>query len=55
LPGVNLIAAVFPGWSLGHETIAARTQIGTAIVLISVTIVLRTNATEVVLPAEDSA
>jgi drug/metabolite transporter (DMT)-like permease len=55
VPYVNLIVAVFLGWSLGHETLTARTLLGTALVLVSVTIVLRTNAAEVVVPAEDSA
>jgi len=42
VPYVNLIVAVFLGWSLGHETITPRLLIGTAIVLVSVAIVLRT-------------
>jgi drug/metabolite transporter (DMT)-like permease len=41
VPYVNLIVAVFLGWSLGHETITARRLVGTAIVLASVAIVLR--------------
>jgi drug/metabolite transporter (DMT)-like permease len=52
VPYVNLIVAVFLGWSLGHETITPRLLIGTAIVLSSVAIVLRTRAPEVV-PAGD--
>ena len=52
VPYVNLIVAVFLGWSLGHETITPRLLIGTAIVLASVAIVLRTRAPEV-LPAGD--
>ena len=55
VPYANLIVAVFLGWSLGHEAITLRTLIGTVIVLTSVTIVLRTNAAEVVVAAEDSA
>jgi drug/metabolite transporter (DMT)-like permease len=55
VPYVNLIVAVFLGWWLGHETITLRTLIGTAIVLTSVTIVLRTNAEKIVVAAEDSA
>lgn len=42
IPYVNLVVAIFLGWSLGHEEITARLLIGTAIVLTSVTIVLRT-------------
>jgi drug/metabolite transporter (DMT)-like permease len=52
VPYVNLIVAVFLGWSLGHETITPRLLVGTAIVLSSVAIVLRTRAPEVV-PAGD--
>lgn len=52
VPYVNLIVAVFLGWSLGHETITPRLLIGTAIVLASVAIVLRTRAPEI-LPAGD--
>jgi len=46
VPYVNLIVAIFLGWSLGHETITARLLIGTAIVLGSVAIVLRTKSPE---------
>jgi drug/metabolite transporter (DMT)-like permease len=53
VPYVNLIVAVFLGWSLGHETITPRLLIGTAIVLASVAIVLRTKPPEVVPPGID--
>lgn len=52
VPYVNLIVAVFLGWSLGHETITLRLLAGTAIILASVTIVLRTRPPAVV-PAAD--
>jgi len=52
VPYVNLLVAIFLGWSLGHETITLRLLIGTAIVLSSVAIVLRTKAPEVI-PAVD--
>jgi drug/metabolite transporter (DMT)-like permease len=52
VPYVNLIVAVFLGWSLGHETITGRLLIGTAIVLTSVAIVLRTKAEEVIAPGD---
>jgi drug/metabolite transporter (DMT)-like permease len=42
VPYVNLLVAVFLGWSLGHEDITLRLLIGTVIVLASVAIVLRT-------------
>jgi len=46
VPYVNLVVAIFLGWWLGHETITARLLIGTAIVLVSVTIVLRAKPPE---------
>ena len=52
VPYVNLIVAVFLGWSLGHETITLCLLIGTVIVLSSVAIVLRTRAPEVVPPGD---
>jgi drug/metabolite transporter (DMT)-like permease len=52
IPYVNLLVAIFLGWSLGHETITARLLIGTAIVLISVAIVLRAKAPEVIPPGD---
>jgi drug/metabolite transporter (DMT)-like permease len=53
VPYVNLLVAVFLGWSLGHETISLRLLIGTAIVLASVAIVLRTKAPEDIPPVTD--
>jgi len=44
VPYVNLIVAVFLGWSLGHEIITLRLLAGAAIVLTSVALVLRTTA-----------
>jgi drug/metabolite transporter (DMT)-like permease len=41
IPYVNLLVAIFLGWSLGHEAITLRLLIGTAIVVSSVAIVLR--------------
>jgi drug/metabolite transporter (DMT)-like permease len=41
IPYINLLVAVFLGWTLGHETITPRLLAGTAIVLVSVAIVLR--------------
>jgi drug/metabolite transporter (DMT)-like permease len=41
IPYINLLVAVFLGWSLGHETVTPRLLAGTAIVLVSVAIVLR--------------
>jgi drug/metabolite transporter (DMT)-like permease len=41
IPYLNLLVAIFLGWSLGHEGITARLLIGTAIVLLSVALVLR--------------
>jgi drug/metabolite transporter (DMT)-like permease len=52
IPYVNLLVAVFLGWSLGHETITARLLTGTAIVLVSVAIVLRTNAPAAIAPGD---
>ncbi len=52
VPYVNLIVAVFLGWSLGHETITLRLLIGTAIVLSSVAIVLRAKPPEVIAPGD---
>lgn len=45
IPYVNLLVAVFLGWTLGHETITSRLLAGTAIVLVSVTLVLRARTT----------
>jgi drug/metabolite transporter (DMT)-like permease len=52
IPYVNLLVAIFLGWSLGHELITTRLLIGTAIVLTSVALVLRTEAPEVVPPGD---
>jgi drug/metabolite transporter (DMT)-like permease len=52
VPYINLLVAVFLGWSLGHETITARLLIGTAIVVTSVALVLREKPEEVV-PTSD--
>ena len=52
VPYVNLIVAVFLGWSLGHETITFRLLIGTSIVLASVAIVLRAKPPEVIPPGD---
>jgi drug/metabolite transporter (DMT)-like permease len=41
IPYINLLVAVFLGWTLGRETITPRLLTGTAIVLVSVAIVLR--------------
>jgi len=41
IPYINLLVAVFLGWTLGHETVTPRLLAGTAIVLASVAIVLR--------------
>lgn len=41
IPYINLLVAVFLGWTLGHETITPRLLAGTAIVVGSVAIVLR--------------
>jgi drug/metabolite transporter (DMT)-like permease len=41
IPYVNLLVAVFLGWTLGHEIVTPRLLAGTAIVLASVAIVLR--------------
>jgi drug/metabolite transporter (DMT)-like permease len=41
IPYVNLLVAIFLGWSLGHETITPQMLGGTAIVLVAVGIVLR--------------
>jgi len=49
---VNLLVAIFLGWSLGHETISLRLLIGTAIVLGSVAVVLRSKAPEVIPPGD---
>jgi len=46
VPYVNLIVAIFLGWSLGHEIITLRLLVGTAIVLGSVAVVLRTKLPE---------
>jgi len=45
IPYVNLLVAVFLGWSVGHEAITPRLLAGTAIVLAAVGIVLRAKAT----------
>jgi len=52
VPYVNLIVAIFLGWSLGREIITLRLLIGTAIVLMSVATVMRSRAPEAV-PPED--
>jgi drug/metabolite transporter (DMT)-like permease len=52
VPYVNLLVAIFLGWSLGHETITPRLLAGTAIVLASVAIVLRTKAPEAIPPGD---
>jgi drug/metabolite transporter (DMT)-like permease len=52
VPYVNLVVAVFLGWSLGHETITSRLLIGTAIVLVSVAIVLRAKPPDVIPPGD---
>jgi drug/metabolite transporter (DMT)-like permease len=52
IPYMNLIVAVFLGWSLGHEVITLRLLIGTAIVLTSVAVVLRTKAPNVLAPGD---
>jgi drug/metabolite transporter (DMT)-like permease len=49
---MNLLVAIFLGWSLGHETITLRWLAGTAIVLGSVAIVLRSKGPEVVPPGD---
>ena len=41
IPYMNLLVAVFAGWTLGHETITPRLLAGTAVVLTSVALVLR--------------
>jgi drug/metabolite transporter (DMT)-like permease len=41
IPYINLLVAVFLGWTIGHETITPRVLAGTAIVLVSVALVLR--------------
>ena len=41
IPYINLLVAVFLGWTLGHEIVTPRLLTGTAIVLASVAIVLR--------------
>ena len=41
IPYINLLVAVFLGWTLGRETITPRMLVGTAIVLASVALVLR--------------
>ncbi len=41
IPYINLLVAVFLGWTLGHEIVTPRLLAGTAIVLASVAIVLR--------------
>jgi drug/metabolite transporter (DMT)-like permease len=45
IPYVNLLVAVFLGWSLGHEAITPQLLASTAIVLVAVGIVLRAKAT----------
>ena len=52
VPYVNLLVAVFLGWSLGHETITPRLLIGTAIVLASVALVLRTKTPDIIPPGD---
>ena len=52
VPYINLLVAVFLGWSLGHETITPRLLIGTAIVVTSVALVLHEKPEEVV-PTSD--
>ncbi len=52
VPYMNLLVAIFLGWSLGHETITIRLLIGTAIVLASVALVLRTKASDVIPPGD---
>jgi drug/metabolite transporter (DMT)-like permease len=52
VPYVNLLVAIFLGWSLGHEIITPRLLIGTAIVLASVVLVLRAKAPETILPGD---
>jgi len=52
IPYVNLLVAIFLGWSLGHETISFRLLIGTAIVLGSVAVVLWSKPPEIVAPGD---
>ena len=49
---VNLLVAIFLGWELGHELISLRLLAGTAIVLGSVAVVLRSKAPEVIPPGD---
>ena len=49
IPYINLLVAVFLGWTLGHETITPRLLAGAAIVLVSVALVLRAKKTSVAL------
>jgi drug/metabolite transporter (DMT)-like permease len=50
IPYVNLLVAVFLGWTLGHETITPRLLVGTVIVLASVALVLRAEEKTAVRP-----
>jgi drug/metabolite transporter (DMT)-like permease len=52
IPYVNLLVAVFLGWSLGHETITSRLLLGAVIVLASVAVVLRTDRPDAIAPGD---
>jgi drug/metabolite transporter (DMT)-like permease len=52
IPYANLLVAVFVGWWLGHETITPRLLIGSAIVVASVALVLRTKQPEEVVTGD---